>query len=443
VAGLFDPTSIGTLSVRNRFVRSATEECMADPEGRITSRLIAHHSRLAKYDVGLLITGGAYVHPTGRSFVGVSGIHDDSMIPELTRLTDSVHAYGASIVLQLYHCGRQGEPDATGGVLLAPSPLASRVVRVRPRAMSQADIEAMIAAFGAAAARAKSAGFDGVQILAANGYLINQFLSPNSNHRNDEWGGSLPNRMKFLLEVFDSVRKAVGPSFPVLVKLPMNDHVRGGLKPDEALIVANALAARGVQAIEVTGGTLDSFFYMSRGDIPVDQILQSRPASSLGRVTLQIMMLAAATMRGRVKFEEAYFADYARMVKRATGVPVMLVGGLRSPLVMDQLIREGATDFVSLSRPFLREPTLVRRISKGDMRPSLCTSCNRCLVSVADGGGVRCFGGRRGSSQAQPSVTARVSPGLASIVSELGAVAHLPSRHRMVGRQPDAEALSP
>jgi 2,4-dienoyl-CoA reductase-like NADH-dependent reductase (Old Yellow Enzyme family) len=440
MAGLFDPASIGTLRVKNRFVRSATEECMADPEGRITPRLIAHHSRLAKYDVGLLVTGGAYVHPTGRSFNGVSGIHDDALVPDLVRLTEAVHAYEASIVMQLYHCGRQGEPDATGGILLAPSALASRVVRIRPRAMSEAEIVAMVASFGEAAARAKAAGFDGVQILAANGYLINQFLSPNSNHRQDEWGGSLPNRMRFLLEVFHAVRSSVGPDFPVLVKLPMNDHVRGGFKPDEALIVANELAARGVNAIEVTGGTLESFFYMSRGDIPVDQILRSRPANNLGRVTLQLMMLAAATMRGRVKFEEAYFADHARMVKRATGVPVMLVGGLRSPLVMDQLIREGTTDFVSLSRAFLREPTLVRRIANGDMRPSFCTSCNRCLVSVADGGGVRCFGGRRGSSQTQSGVAARVSEGMASIVSALGNAADLPARHRMAGDRFDVDA---
>jgi 2,4-dienoyl-CoA reductase-like NADH-dependent reductase (Old Yellow Enzyme family) len=443
MAGLFDPARIGTLKVKNRFVRSATEECMADVDGRVTPRLVALHSRLAKYDVGLLITGGAYVHPTGRSFIGVSGIHDDSLVPDLKALTESVHAHEAAIVMQIYHCGRQGEPDATGGTLLAPSSVPSRVVRVRPKAMSQAEIGAMIVAFGEAAARAKAAGFDGVQLLAGNGYLINQFLSPNSNRRHDEWGGGLPNRMRFLLEVFHSVRRAVGPDFPVLVKLPMNDYVRGGLKPDEALIVANELASRGANAIEVTGGTLESFFYMSRGDIPVDQILQSRPAHSLGRVTLQLMMMAAATMRGRVKFEEAYFANHARMVKRATGVPVILVGGLRSPLVMDQLIREGTTDFISLSRPLLREPALVRRISKGDMRPSFCSSCNRCLVSVADGGGVRCFGGRRGPSQAQPSVSAKVSQGVASIASALRGVTHPTVRRRMAGGRSDAEALRP
>ena len=434
MAGLFDPIDIGTLKAKNRFVRSATAESMADPEGQITSRFIALHSRLAKYDVGLLITGGAYVHPSGRSFVGVTGVHRDSVIPDLARLTDAVHEYGAKIILQLYHCGRQGEPEATGGTLLAPSPVASRVVRIRPKPMSGDDIETIVTSFGEAAHRAKVAGFDGVQILAANGYLINQFLSPNSNHRQDEWGGSLLNRMRFLMEVLRSVRHAVGTDYPVLAKLTMNDYVRGGLKPEEGLIVANELAAKGIDAIEVTGGTLDSFFYMSRGDIPIERILRSRAANKLGRITLQLMMAAATTMRGRVKFEEAYFADYAHMIKRATGVPVMLVGGLRSPLVMDQLIRDDATDFVSLSRPFLREPGLVRRIASGDTRPSFCASCNQCLVSVADGVGVRCFGGRRSSKAGISSTEATVSPQPRSMGFHLAQLARVIARREMEAR---------
>lgn len=393
--GLFDPAAIGTLSLKNRFVRSATAECMSGSEGLITPRLVALYSRLAEGGVGLLITGGAYVHPTGRSYVGVTGIHDDSTLPGLSRLTEAVHERGSKIVLQLYHCGRQGEPSATGGTLLAPSAVPNRIVRIRPRAMTADHIESLVAAFGEAAGRAQAAGFDGVQILAANGYLINQFLSPNSNHREDEWGGSLPNRMRFLLEVLRSVRRAVGPAYPVLVKLTVSDFARGGLTPEESQIVARELTSGGVDALEVTGGTLESFFHMSRGDIPIEQILRSRPALAMGVVTRQLMTIALGRLRSRVRFEEAYFAPYAEQIRRATTVPVMLVGGLRSPLMMDQLLREGKIDFVCMARPFLREPYLVRRILAGDLRPSHCISCNRCLVSVADGGGVHCFGGRR------------------------------------------------
>jgi len=393
--GLFDSGSIGTLHLKNRFVRAATAECMAGPEGEPTRRLVNLYSRLATGNIGLLITGGAYVHPSGRSYLGVVGVHRDSAVHDLTPLTDSVHERDSKIVLQLYHCGRQGEPEAAGGVLLAPSAISDRVVRRRPKAMTTEDIASIVEAFGEAAGRARAAGFDGVQILAANGYLINQFLSPHSNRRTDEWGGGLPNRMRFLLEVLKSVRGAVGPEYPVLVKLTVGDFVRGGLTSAESLTIAQTLAASGVDAIEVTGGTLESFFYMSRGEIPINQILRSRLISSHGAVFRYAMRAFATTMRGRVRFEEAYFAPYAERIKRTTRVPVMLVGGLRSPQVMEQLLQEEKTDFVCMARPFLREPHMVKRFQEGDLRPSSCLSCNRCLVSVADGNGVHCFGGKR------------------------------------------------
>ena len=396
MAGLFDPAVIGPLWMKNRFVRSATAECMADPEGRVTPRLIALYTHLARGNIGLLITGGAYVHPSGRSYLGVTGVHEDSTVPGLAHLAEAVHEQGARIVLQLYHCGRQGEPQASGGTLLAPSAIPDRLVRVRPRAITAAEIETLIAAFGEAAARAASAGFDGVQILAANGYLINEFLSPHCNQRQDEWGGSLANRMRFLLEVFRSVRKAVGPELPVLVKLTAGDFVHGGLSLEESLAVARALVSEGVDALEVTGGTLESIFYMSRGGIPVEQILSSRPASTLSPVTRHLVRAAATTIRSRVKFEEAYFAPYAEAIREATRVPVILVGGMRSPRLMEQLLREEKVDFVAMARPFLREPHFVRRLQAGDDRPALCRSCNRCLVSVADGDGVRCFDSHNG-----------------------------------------------
>ena len=393
---LFEAAAIGTLKLKNRFVRSATAECMATPEGLATPRLIGLYTRLARSGIGLLITGGAYVHPSGRSYVGVAGIHDDAVIPGLAHLTEAVHSHDSRIVLQLYHCGRQGEAEAAGGTLLAPSSNVDRLIRVRPKALTEPEILALIRSFADGAARAREAGFDGVQILAANGYLINEFLSPHTNRRQDEWGGPLLSRMRFLLEVMRAVRKAVGPEYPVLVKLTTNDFVRGGLRPEESLIVAQELATEGADALEITGGTLESIFYMSRGDIPVQQFLRSRPASTIGLLTRHVAMAAASTiMRGRVRFEEAYFAESAAKVRRATRLPVILVGGLRSPVVMDQVLRDGTADFVGMARPFLREPNFVRRIQEGDLRPSRCISCNRCLVSVADGGGVHCFGGLR------------------------------------------------
>ena len=394
--GLFDPATLGAITLKNRFVRSATAECMADDRGLPTRRMVALYTRLAEGGAGLLITGGAYVHPTGRSYVGVTGVHRDSCVRALGHVAEEVHARGSRIVLQLYHCGRQGIPGAAGGTLLAPSAAPLRLFRMHPRAVSRAEIETLVACFGESAARARAAGFDGVQILAANGYLIHQFLSPRCNRRQDEWGGTLANRMRFLEEVYRSVRRAVGPDFPVLVKLAVSDFVRGGLQPEESLAVARRMASMGVDAIEVTGGTLESLFNMSRGDIPVEQILRSRLASTIGLAGLlgrHLLRAVATTMGGRVRFQEAYFAAYARRVRQEVGVPIILVGGIRSPATMERLLQEGKADLVAMARPFLREPHLVRRIEAGDRRPSLCRSCNRCLVSVADGDGVRCFGG--------------------------------------------------
>jgi 2,4-dienoyl-CoA reductase-like NADH-dependent reductase (Old Yellow Enzyme family) len=393
--GLFDPAAIGSLHLANRFVRSATAECMAGQDGEATPRLFSLYSRLASGNIGLIITGGAFVHPSGRSYVGVLGVHKDSAVQALSPLTDAVHQRDSKIVLQLYHCGRQGEPEAAGGTLLAPSPVSDRIVRSKPKAMSESDIWMVVSSFADAAGRAKMAGFDGVQILAANGYLINQFLSPHTNRRTDEWGGSLANRARFLLEVVRAVRAAVGSEFPILVKLTVNDFVRGGLLPEQSFAVAQMLDASGIDAIEVTGGTLESFFYMSRGEIPIDQMLQARLIASRSRVVRQLIRAVATTMRGRVKFEEAYFAQHAEQIKQKVHVPVMLVGGLRSPVVMERLLQEEKTDFVCMARPFLREPHVVRRFQLGDLRPSSCLSCNRCLVSVADGAGVHCFGGKR------------------------------------------------
>jgi 2,4-dienoyl-CoA reductase-like NADH-dependent reductase (Old Yellow Enzyme family) len=395
---LFDPAVIGSLRVKNRFARSATAECMADADGLATPRLVELYSRLAEGGIGLIVTGGAYVHPSGRSYVGVTGVHDDASLPGLTQVAGAVHDRGSRIALQLYHCGRQGEPQATGGRLVAPSPIPDRLVRVRPHGLSVEEIQEIVAAFGDAAARARASGFDAVQILAGNGYLINQFLSPHSNRRDDEWGGNPRNRRRFLLSVYAAVRKSVGPEFPVLVKLTAGDFVHGGLGFQDALVAAQELAALGVDALEITGGTLESIFRMSRGDIPVEQILHSRLAAGLSPVERQLVWAAATAMRGRVKPEEGYFAAYARQIRKTTRVPVILVGGLRTVRVMEKLVEQGAADMVALARPFLREPDLLRRLQAEENGASRCRSCNRCLVSVADGDGVRCFDLHSGQS---------------------------------------------
>lgn len=224
------------------------------------------------------------------------------------------------------------------------------------REISLDEIEQVIAAFGQAARRAREAGFDAAQLHAGHSYLFSQFLSPCSNRRSDEWGGSLENRMRFHLRVVDAVRAAVGRDYPLLVKLGVQDTVEGGLTLEEGCRVAQALVARGVDAIEVSEG-----LEPKRGN----------------HIRLGV----------KLREGEAYYAPWAREVKKAVNVPVFLVGGLRSLNIMEAIVRDGVADGVSMCRPFIREPNILLRWQRGDLRPAGCLSCNRCGEKLRGVGG--------------------------------------------------------
>jgi 2,4-dienoyl-CoA reductase-like NADH-dependent reductase (Old Yellow Enzyme family) len=337
---LFEPSRISTMSLSNRFIRSATWEGMADDNGKCTPRLVDLMSELAQGMVGLIITGHTYVHQNGRHSPWQLGIDRDELLPGLESMTRAVHESGGKIAVQLGY----------GGAYLSKS---------RLRTLSGRDILEAVMSYAQAVIRAKKADFDAVQIFAAHGFLLSQFLCPRYNDRTDRYGGGIQNRARILLEVLDAVRQAVGPDYPVLVKLNAQDFVENGLTLQEAIEIGLMLEESGIDAIELSGGLLNN----------------------------------PNALRDNIKSEqdEAYFKDEAKAFKEKLKIPLILVGGIRSYNVARQLIEQGIADYVSMSRPFICEPDLVKRWQSGNLAKAACISCNNCVEQVKAGHGVSCI----------------------------------------------------
>ncbi len=339
---LFSSINLGDLSLSNRLVRSATAERMADENGRPRGALTDLYTGLVAGGVGLIITGHMYIDPSGKCHPEMTGIHTDALIPPLTALANAVHRSGGRVAVQINHGGMQCSPEAVAEAV-APSHIEADFLTQPARAMRADEIKATIEAYANAARRAKLAGFDAVQLHGAHGYLISQFLSPFTNRRNDGWGGDLEGRMRFLREVCGAVREAVGPAFPLFIKLGMFDGVDGGLALEDGVQVVAALEGMGLDGVEVSGG--------------ID---------------------ATSSRTGiRSPEEEAYFRPLAQAAQTATQLPVMLVGGLRSRAVMEEVLTSGDAQLISLCRPLICEPDLPLRLQAGQARAA-CISANRC-----------------------------------------------------------------
>jgi 2,4-dienoyl-CoA reductase-like NADH-dependent reductase (Old Yellow Enzyme family) len=267
---LFEPSSIGTLRVKNRFVRSATWEGMAHEDGSCTPRLMDLTGELAKGEVGLIVSSHAFVSPEGQAGPWQLGVHDDKFIPGLSQMATAAHDGGSTIVVQLAHAGLQAATPLTKMEAIGPSSLP-REDGTHCREITLHEIQQTVDAFVAAAVRAKDAGFDGVQIHAAHGYLLSQFLSPHYNRRQDEFGGSVANRARLALDILRRIKSSLGDEFPALIKMNSEDFIDGGLTVDDMLQIARMLEEAGVDAIELSGGTADAasqFKPVRRGRLP-------------------------------------------------------------------------------------------------------------------------------------------------------------------------------
>lgn len=346
---LFEPTRIGQLEVKNRIVRSATAERLVDKDGIATDGLVKLYRTLAEGEVGTIITGHTSIDPRGRAGWQMTSLESDAAIAPLKRLTQVVHDCDARILAQLSHAGRY----APGGIIeMRPlavwlDPAEDLRGQYPPEEAKPTDITDLINKFVNAAVRAQEAGFDGVQLHAAHGYLISQFLSPMFNRRNDDWGGSLENRARFLIEVIKAIRQRAGSGFAIWAKMNCEDFIQGGMSVDESIATAKLLKESGLDALEISGGV--TFDTVIRKGVP-----ETVP--------------------------EAYFLPQAEQFRAALpGFPLALVGGIRSYGMMEKIVGEKGINLVSMARPFIREPQLLLRLRK-EKKESTCISCNLCLT---------------------------------------------------------------
>ena len=360
---LFEKSVINGMGLTNRFVRSATWEGMADRDGAVTQKLIETMTALARGGVGLIISSHAYVRPEGQAAPGQLGIYKDDLVPGLRKMAAAVHECGGKIVMQMAHAGTFAAKQATQQPPLVVSNFDGLAKSPRKEITAE-DIREMVGAFGDAARRAKSAGFDGVQIHSAHGYLLNQFLSPFFNRRQDEYGGDIRNRARVHLEVYQAIRDVVGKDYPVLIKMNCGDFAENGLSLEDSVRATRLLADAGLDAVELSGGLITSV-----------KMSPSRPGINSSD-------------------KEAYFKEEARVFKREIALPLILVGGIRSFEVAEQLVKSGVADYISMSRPFISEPNLVNRWKAGDRRKSNCRSDNRCFGAGAEGEGIYCVTNR-------------------------------------------------
>ena len=351
---LFKATEINGMKMANRFVRSATWEGMAADDGAVTPKLIQTMVDLAQGGVGLIISGHAFILPEGQAGPWQLGIYKNELIKGLTKMTDAVHEAGGKIIAQLAHAGH----FAIKALTKQPPHVVSNFegLSKSPRhELTKKDIKKLVVGFGKAAQRARTAGFDGLQIHSAHGYLLSQFLSPAYNRREDEYGGSIENRVRIHLEIYNAIRNTVGNDYPILIKINSEDYIDNGLSLEDSIAAAKLLTDAGIDAIELSGGTLSSGkLSPSRSGINKEE-------------------------------KEAYFKEAAAAYKKTMDVPLILVGGMRSLNVAEKIINSGIADYISMCRPFIREPGLIKRWQSGDTSPAKCKSDNLCFGPAMEG----------------------------------------------------------
>jgi len=357
---LFTPVKIGKIELKNRFMRSATWDAMADDSGLVTESSAAIYHGLNTGGIGLIVTGFAFVSfPSGQAGVGQYGIYSDKMIPGWKQIIQEAHKNGSKIAMQIVHAGINSGYLSQKGIDLCAVTALSEVAR-KHHEMTDEEIEGIIADFVAAGVRVREAGFDAVQLHGAHGYLFSQFASPLFNHRTDRWGGSPENRRRFHLEVISRLRKALGNDYPILIKFGVQDDKSGGMPLSEGIEICRQMVKAGLNGIEVSAGVGSAIARLQEGEI-------SKPV----------------------------FRERAASVKKAVNIPVAVVNGIRSLETAEDIIRSGDADIISMSRPFIREPQLVLRWQKGEMSPAKCISCGKCMPNAVKNTTLECYEEKR------------------------------------------------
>ena len=350
VQHVFEEGKIGHVSLQNRIVMPGMSTRLASSNGEITDEQIRYYEERAKGGVGLIITEFTTIdYELGRAETNQLRIDDDRFISGFKRLAQSIHKYGTKIFVQLHHAGRQSNSLLTGGKkMVAPSPVTCLAVGEEPRELTTSEVKSLIQKFIDGAYRAKAAGIDGVEVHGAHGYLINQFLSPNTNLRKDEYGGNFENRIRFLEEIIVGIKKRCGDDFPVTVRLSVDEFEDGGLDVPLSQKISRYLEKIGVDAINVSSGNYNT----------METIIESP------------------------LYEEGWKVYLAEEIKKVVTIPVIAVGNIRDPKYVNTILAEGKADFVAIGRGHIADPEWIRKVADGrENEIRMCISCLHCAYS--------------------------------------------------------------
>ncbi len=346
---IFEPFTINNLVLSNRFVRSATMDSMAD-NGKVSDAEMRMYRQLAEGEIGLIVSHGLYPTKEGQASPGQLSVHTDEAIPSLSRLTRIVHDSGGKIVAQILHGGWLCRPEVTRTLPVGPSATVHPRTGQPIRELSTNEVYQLVDDYVQAARRIIEAGFDGIQLHGAHSWLLSAFLSPATNHREDEWGGSPEKRSSFVRTIYHGIRQMAGPDYPLMIKLGLKDYHPQGKTTSEGIEQARILQIDGMDAIEISEGIEEDFFH------------HIRPEAT-----------------------NPYYVTECREARRTLSVPLILIGGMRILKDMQEVVESGVADAISMCRPFIMNPYLVRDLRLGLIDGSRCTSCNKCLGEMAQG----------------------------------------------------------
>lgn len=354
VKTLFSPEKIGNVEIKNRIVRSATYTHSATDDGYVTDEMIKFHTDLAKGGLGLIITGITTIDKVGTISPGQACLYHDSYIEGQKKLVKAVHDYSdTKIAPQLSHSGRQGLTP------IAPSSITFREGDRVPKELTIEEVNEVVKNFIDAGRRTYEIGYDLVQLNSGHGWLLSNFLSPFTNKRTDEFGGSMENRMRILVDIYNGIVDEIGKNFPIIVKLQTQDFVEGGITLEEGKSIAKKLVDLGFAAIEPSGGS---------GEIS------------------RLYKIRYPSVKVQSQDDENYFLPAVKELKPIMkDSKIILMGGVRNPLIVEKLLQENTIDFIAMSRPLICEPDLPKRWKDGDLSPPLCNSCNSCYFSTRTG----------------------------------------------------------
>ncbi len=350
---IFKKNTLKSLELKNKFFRASTWEALATNEGYMTDELFAIHEELAKGGVGSILTSYAFVTKEEQPNPGMLGIYDDSFIDDYKPLTQMCAKYNTRIFLQIAYGGSMSYLNPLSERILAPSAVKSEATGIIPLAMTKEDIIYIKNAFIQAALRAEKAGFDGVQIHSAHGYLLSQFLSPDYNTRDDEYGGSIENRVRIIREIIEGVKEIVNPKFVVMTKINSEDFTENGLTKEDSLKAIKILINAGLDAVEVSGANHSS-----------THVLKENLGCSRKKVTSKNM---------------SYFSEFAKNLVSEVEIPVILTGGNIDCNSLEKLHNDFDIDYFGISRPLITEPDLINQWEKEPSKKPKCISCGNCF----------------------------------------------------------------